>query len=74
MKKSESMGVLAFGSLLNDPGCELLGAEVQRISVRTPFPVEFARYSRSRRGAPTLVPVSKENRGRTLFKTRRDQK
>jgi hypothetical protein len=59
MKKSEGMGVLAFGSLINDPGSELLGAEVQRISVRTPFPVGFARYSRSRRGAPTLVPVSK---------------
>jgi len=59
MKKTESIGVLAFGSLINDPGCELSGAQVRRIFVRTPFPVEFARYSKSRSGAPTLVPVTK---------------
>jgi hypothetical protein len=31
---------------------------VQRIKVETPFRVEFARSSRTRDGAPTLVPVS----------------
>jgi len=31
---------------------------IQRVKVQTPFAVEFARSSRTRDGAPTLVPVS----------------
>jgi len=58
MNKSHRIGILAFGSLINDPGVELKEVEVQRVRVETPFPVEFARYSRSRDGAPTLVPVT----------------
>lgn len=55
---SSRIGVLAYGSLIDDPGCELADAEVaRRLEVETPFPVEFARKSRSRDGAPTLVPV-----------------
>ncbi len=51
-------GILAFGSLRIDPGCEIKPKIVYRRCVITPFPVEFARYScRSRGGAPTLVPV-----------------
>lgn len=53
------VGILAYGSLINDPGDELCAATASRIeNVVTPFNIEFARSSRSRDGAPTLVPVS----------------
>lgn len=52
------VGILAYGSLLSDPGAELAPLIEQRIGgVLTPFEVEFARSSRTRAGAPTLVPV-----------------
>ena len=53
-----SVGILAFGSLIDNPGAEIEGALVGRkLNVRTPFGVEFARSSNKRGGAPTLVPV-----------------
>ena len=52
------VGILAFGSMIEEPGAELAAVITQRISVETPFRVEFARSSRTRDGAPTLVPVS----------------
>ena len=53
-----SVGILAFGSLIDDPGPEIEEALIDRkLEVRTPFPVEFARSSIKRGGAPTLVPV-----------------
>jgi hypothetical protein len=55
---SGNVGILTFGSIIEDPGGELEAATVRRIEVVTPFPVEFARSSRTRDGAPTLVPVS----------------
>lgn len=55
--KLRRIGILAFGSLISDPGPELKAVELKRIDVETPFPVEFARYSKKRAGAPTLVPV-----------------
>ena len=52
------MGILAYGSLSEDPGEELGPLIVERIEgVKTPFAVEFARTSRTRGGAPTLIPV-----------------
>jgi hypothetical protein len=53
-----SVGILAYGSLIEDPGPEIAAAQV-RIApgVTTPFKVEFARSSKTRGGAPTLVPV-----------------
>ena len=52
------IGILAYGSLINDPGSEIEMATVTRIeNVLTPFHVEFARRSKSRDNAPTLVPV-----------------
>lgn len=52
------IGILAFGSLLNDLGSELDPLVEQRIeNVLTPFNVEFARKSITRDGAPTLAPV-----------------
>lgn len=54
---TKTIGILAFGSLREDPGEELEAAEAERRNVTTPFNVEFARYSDSRGGAPTLVPL-----------------
>ncbi len=52
-------GILAYGSLVDDPGDELATVIAHRVDgMWTPFPVEFARSSRSRDGGPTLVPVS----------------
>lgn len=50
-------GILAYGSLLADPGEEIAAVTEGRIRVTTPFPVECARSSNCRTGAPTLVPV-----------------
>jgi hypothetical protein len=55
MKKA-SIGIVAFGSLIDNPGREIEAALVGRkLNVRTPFGVEFARSSTKRGGAPTLV-------------------
>lgn len=52
------IGVLAYGSLITDPGPELAAITTGTTTdVLTPFSVEFARSSRKRGGAPTLVPV-----------------
>lgn len=50
------IGILAFGSLRTNPGRELSAATLDRCPAITPFPVEYARYSSTRGGAPTLVP------------------
>jgi hypothetical protein len=53
-----TVGILAFGSLVDNPGEELRPVLASRVSgVKTPFAIEFARSSRTRDGAPTLVPV-----------------
>jgi hypothetical protein len=53
-----AVGILAFGSIVNEPGLEIEAARAFSIErVSTPFMVEFARTSRTRDGAPTLVPV-----------------
>ena len=55
---TKTVGILAYGSLMADPGAEIANATVEtRRGVTTPFNVEFARSSSMRRGAPTLVPV-----------------
>lgn len=54
-----AIGILAFGSLLDEPGAEMEACIVRRVKdVETPFAVEFARSSRTRDGGPTLVPVT----------------
>lgn len=54
------IGVLAYGSLISEPGEELAAlATERRGGIRTPFRVEFARKSSGRDGAPTLVPVDR---------------
>jgi hypothetical protein len=51
------LGILAFGSLIEDPGPELIAVTKSRHEMITPFSVEFARLSAKRANAPTLVPV-----------------
>jgi hypothetical protein len=52
------IGILAYGSLITDPGAELKAVTLSRKDgVSTPFKVEYARSSSGRKGAPTLVPV-----------------
>lgn len=53
------IGILAYGSLIPDPGAEIKEAiEEVMDGIDTPFNVEFARSSGGKRGgAPTLVPV-----------------
>jgi len=51
------IGILAFGSLIDDPGREIANViSGGLITIETPFPVEYGRFSLSRGGAPTLVP------------------
>lgn len=55
----KNIGILAYGSLIEDPGVEIRPLIVNRISdVDTPFKIEFARKSSTRSNAPTLVCVS----------------
>jgi hypothetical protein len=50
--------ILAFGSLIDDPGEDLAPIIVEkRPGAITPFNVEFAHASVLRHGGPTLVPV-----------------
>ncbi len=53
----KKLGVLAYGSLIDNPGDELIKLEVERIPCVTPFKVEFSRLSTGRGDAPTLIPV-----------------
>lgn len=56
--KPQNIGILAFGSLVDDPGEELEKFVVNRITnVPTPFKIEYGRSSSTRGNAPTLIPV-----------------
>lgn len=56
--QSSQIGILAYGSLLSEPGSELDEVLTGRIEgVETPFRVEFARACSCRDNAPTLAPV-----------------
>ena len=52
----KNVGILAYGSLIRDPGVEIEPLITERIPVETPFAVEFAKPSKRRGGAPTVVP------------------
>lgn len=56
MSSPGTIGILAYGSLIADPGMEIEPLIVRRIEATTPFPVEYARLSGTRGGAPTVVP------------------
>lgn len=52
------IGILAYGSLISEPGPEIRSVLDHVIpEVQTLFPIEYARRSQSRAGAPTLVRV-----------------
>ncbi len=53
------LGILAYGSLIDEPGDELAG-HITRIvrNITSPVAVEFARKSLSRGNGPTLVPYA----------------
>ncbi|MDF2189844.1 hypothetical protein [Paraflavitalea sp. CAU 1676] len=53
-----TIGILAYGSLIEDPGQKILNLSIRRITTTTPFPIEFARTSSTRDNAPTLIPVA----------------
>jgi cation transport regulator ChaC len=54
-----TVGILAYGSLIENPDKEIIEVRTRTIdNVETPFNVEFARSSTKRGGAPTLVPVT----------------
>jgi hypothetical protein len=63
-----NIGILAYGSLIEDPGKEIEPLIRERkVDVETPFRIEFARSSSKRDGAPTVVLV--ENGGCTVRAT-----
>lgn len=54
-----TVGILAYGSLIEDPGDEIEPLILERrTEVETPFQIEFARSSSTRNGAPTVIPVA----------------
>jgi predicted transcriptional regulator len=55
------IGILAYGSLITNSGKEIEPLIIDKINCKTPFKVEFARTSKSRNGAPTLIPYETGN-------------
>jgi hypothetical protein len=55
--KRHTIGILAYGSLIDNPGQEISEIEIDRLDCETPFSIEFARTSSTRSDAPTLIPV-----------------
>jgi hypothetical protein len=53
---NSSIGILAYGSLITDPGNEIGPLIARRIATKTPFGVEYCRLSQGRGGGPTVVP------------------
>ena len=54
------IGILAYGSLIEDPGAEIEPLIRERSEgVTTPFSIEFSRSSSFRDGGPTVIPVDK---------------
>ncbi|MBT2969645.1 MAG: hypothetical protein KME56_05885 [Candidatus Thiodiazotropha sp. (ex Ctena orbiculata)] len=54
-----TIGILAYGSLIEDPGKEIKPIiQDRKDGITTPFSIEFARSSSTRDGAPTVVPVA----------------
>lgn len=59
VKEQYTIGVLAYGSLIANPGTEIEQCTYKKIEdIDTPFSVEYARKSSTRANAPTLVPVA----------------
>lgn len=52
-----AIGILAYGSLIYEPGREIDPHITERIPCKTPFNVEYGRVSKTRDNAPTLIPM-----------------
>ncbi|WP_394908083.1 hypothetical protein [uncultured Mesonia sp.] len=63
-KETYKIGILAFGSLIDNPGEEIKEIEIERINCKTPFKIEFARISSSRNKGPTLIPIQDNSKGK----------
>lgn len=61
-KNFHKFGIIAYGSLISDPGVELDKLIRERKNILTPFKVEFKRKSLTRGDAPTLIPVKEGGR------------
>ncbi|RWD96998.1 AAA family ATPase [Mesorhizobium sp.] len=74
IEPKRAIGILAYGSLINEPGAELENVIVRKMSagISTPFPVEFARSSKSRGGGPSLIPVEEGERVKATILVLRD--
>jgi hypothetical protein len=55
---SATIGIIAYGSLIDEPGEEIGILIDRRIACQTPFRIEYARLSSTRNDAPTLIPVT----------------
>lgn len=63
------IGIIAFGSLMVDPGWEIKDAVAHTHNgFETPFEVEYAHSSHTHAGAPTLAPVPDGKGGRVKAK------
>src|SRR5690606_22745929 len=51
------LGILTYGSLIDDPGAELGPLITGRRAALTPFSIEYGRKSGTRGDAPALCPV-----------------
>ena len=52
-----TIGIIAYGSLIDDPGSEIEPLIINRVKCITPFAVEYGRISSTRDNAPTLIPT-----------------
>ena len=50
-----NIGILGYGSFLSEPGDKLSPHIIDRIPCRSPWPIEYARQSKSRGYGPTMV-------------------
>lgn len=55
------VGILAYGSLISDPGTEICAVIMRRIPTMTPFPVEYGRFSATRGALPPSFPTRLAN-------------
>lgn len=65
LQKMRKIGILAYGSLIDNPGTEIEPLIIDKIKCTTPFKVEYARKSRTRGEAPTLIP--REDIGQKVY-------
>lgn len=63
--KNHTIGILAFGSLIDNTGQEISEIEIDRLDCETPFAIEFARTSVRRK-----VVKSRNCTERWKFQTR----